>query len=203
MLKKIKLGSALTALILFALPWIDIQCSDKSLGTQSGLQVIYGGGSPSDEMEAFGEESSSEESFDSEDSMGFAPLVGLALLAVIGAVIYSSISLFQGGARAEFLSSVLPAIALGLLLMQLMIGFPVKNEIAEAMSESSSEMQTEGDEFDAIGESMATAMMMQIRVRTTSVFYLELLALGIPTLLLVNGLIDKYKKSEQGSGGNG
>ena len=202
MFKKIKLGSAVTALVLFAFPWIDIQCSGKSVWTQSGFQVIYGGFSPSGENRAFEEKRSSEQSFDSEISMGFAPLIGFALLAVIGAVIYSSIALFRGGARAELLSSVLPMIALGLLLFQLMIGFPVKNKISEAMSESSSEIQSEDDEFDALAKSMDETIMMLIRVQTTSAFYLEVLALGIPTLLLVNGLIDKYKKSEPGGAGN-
>ena len=50
---------------------------------------------------------------------------------------------------------------------------------------------------------MATAMMMNIRVKTAPAFYLELLALGIPTLLLANSLIDKYKKNgEQDVHGN-
>lgn len=194
MIKKIKFGSTLTALILFALPWVDIQCSKESMATQSGLQVIYGGASLSDEMKNLEDEA--QESDDSGESAGFAPLVLLALLAVSGAAYYSYISLFKGGERAQLLSSVLPAVALVLLLFQLMIGFPVKNKMIEEMSDSSSEVQSD-DEFDALGESMAAAMMANIRVKTTPLFYLELLALGIPTLILANGMIDKYRRTEQ------
>lgn len=199
MFKKIKLGSALAALIIFAFPWVDIQCSEKSMATQSGFQVIYGGGSASEEMEAMGADSGSKESSSSDESMGFAPLVALALIAVIGAVAFSFIAVFRGSERADKLASVLPAAALLLLVIQLMVGFPAKKQVIEAMSEGSSEAQAGDDEFGAaMGESMAAAMMMNIRVKTTPAFYLELLALGIPTLLLANGLIDKYKKGEQG-----
>lgn len=194
MIKKIKFGSTLTALILFALPWVDIQCSKESMVTQSGLQVIYGGASLSDEMKNLGD--GAEESDGSGESAGFAPLVLLALLAVLGAAYYSYISLFKGGERAQLLSTVLPAVALVLLLFQLMIGFPVKNKMIEEMSDSSSEVQSD-DEFDALGESIAAAMMANIRVKTTPFFYLELLALAIPTLILANGMIDKYKRTEQ------
>ena len=185
MLKKLKFGSSLAALILFALPWLDIQCSEKSLGTQSGVQIIYGGGSPAEGME-------SSES-DSKNSMEKAPLVGLAFLAVIGAVLFSGIALFFGGKGAEILSSALPAAALILLLVQMKIGFPVQNEIEKSMAES---RQAGGDDSSAFGSAMGAAVMMNFRVKTLPVFYFELLALGIPTLLFANGLIDRLKKAD-------
>jgi len=172
------------------------------MATQSGIQVIYGGGSASAEMESMNGESSSTSKPDSDKSMGFAPLVALALLAVLAATAFSGIALFRGGEMATKLSAVLPAVALALLLVQLMVGFPAKEGIVEAMSEGSSETNTDDDEFSELGSSMAQAMMMQIRVKTTPIFYLELLALGIPTLLLANSLVDKYKKGEQGGDGD-
>ena len=198
MFNKIKLGSSLAALIIFAFPWVDIQCSEKSMATQSGLQVIYGGGSASEEMEAMGGDSSSDESPSSDESVGFAPLVALALIAVVGAVAFAFIAVIRGGERADMLASILPATALLLLLIQLMVGFPAKKKVIEAMTEGTSEAQAGDDDFGAaMGESMAAAMMMNIRVKISPAFYLELLALGIPTLLLANGLIDKYKEGEQ------
>jgi len=191
MLNKLKLGSTVAALFLFALPWVDIQCSQKSIATQSGLQVIYGGGSASEGMKALGGDSSASKSSESDESMGAAPLVGVALVVVIAAVVFSCLAVFKGDARADKISSILPAIALGLLLLQLSIGFPAKNSIVEAMSEGSSETQSGDDKF---ANSMASAMMMNINVKATPAFYFELFALGIPTLLLANGLIDKRKK---------
>lgn len=174
MFKKIKLGSALAALIIFAFPWIDIQCSEKSMATQSGFQMIYGGGSASEEMRALGGDASSNKPADSNNSTGFDPLVALALIAVIAAVAFSFIDVFRGGERADMLSSVLPAAALLLLVIQLMIGFPAKKQMIEAMSEGTSETQVDEDEFGAaMGKSMATAMMMNIRVKITPAFYLD------------------------------
>jgi hypothetical protein len=201
MFKKIKLGSTLAALIIFAFPWVEMQCSERVMVTQSGFQVIHGDGSVSEEMEAMEGDSSSKESVSSDKSLGFAPLVALALIAVIGALVFSFIAVFRGSERADMLSSVLPAAALLLLVTQLMVGFPAKKNLMKTMSEGTSEEQAGGNEFGtAMDESMAAtaAMMMNIRVKATPAFYLELLALGIPTLLLVNGLIDKYKKGEQG-----
>ena len=189
MIKKIKLGSSLAALVLFFLPWVDIQCSEKSLATQTGLQVITGDGTPNEEMS-----NSPGQSSDSDESMGYAPLVGLAFLAVTGAAIFSFLALFKGGKSAETLSSVLPAIALLLLLFQLTLDFPVENEMAKSMSEKTEEAKD--GELGALGESVAKGVMMNIKVKTTLAFYLELLALGIPTLLLLNGFIDKHKKNE-------
>ena len=143
MLKKIKLGSSLAALILFAFPWLDLQCSEKSLATQSGLQVIYGGGSPSEELEAMGDHNARSEAANSSESMGLAPLVGLAFIAVIGAVAFSTLSLFRGSERADLFASILPAAALLLLLAQLMTGFPAKKKILEEMSENSSQISSQ------------------------------------------------------------
>jgi energy-coupling factor transporter transmembrane protein EcfT len=125
--------------------------------------------------------------------MGFAPLVGLAFVAVIAAVIFSLLALFRSSKRAQTLSSVLPALALLFLLIQLLIGFPAKKDLAESMSEDSAETESSDEPFAQMGESMAVAMMMNIQVKTKPVFYFELLALGIPTLLLANSLIDKHK----------
>ena len=202
MFKKIKLGSTLAALIIFAFPWVEMQCSERVMVTQSGFQVIHGDGSVSEEMEAMEGDSSSKESVSSDKSLGFAPLVALALIAVIGALVFSFIAVFRGSERADMLSSVLPAAALLLLVIQLMVGFPAKKNLMKNMSEGTSEEQGGGNEFEtAMDESMAAttaAMMMNIRVKATPAFYLELLALGIPTLLLVNGFIDKHKNGEQG-----
>jgi len=197
--KKIRIGTTLAALILFALPWIDVQCSDKTMMTQTGFQVIYGGGSITEEMESmtFGEPGADKNS-SPDDSMGVAPLVAIALLCVIAAVAFSFIAMFRNNSRAEQLSSILPAVALAFLLLQMMIGFPAKKKILEGMSEKPPQSESTDDPFAALGQSMAMGMMMNIRVKTTTAFYLELLALGIPTLLLLNGYIDiRRKKSEQ------
>lgn len=197
MFKKIRFGTSIAALLFFALPWLDIQCSEKSMATQTGFQMIYGGGSASDEMKALGDDTKTENQSKAPDSMSFSPLIGLALISVVAAVVFSYLALFRSSDVANRYSSILPAAALALILLQLMVGFPAKNKILEGMSEGvakSKTSQSTADPFSGMGESMAAAMMMNIRVRTTPAFYLELLALAIPTLMLANSLIDKLKK---------
>ena len=51
-----------------------------------------------------------------------------------------------------------------------------------------------GEPMDGIGAEKAMAMMMQIQIRHLPALYLELIMLGLPTLVGANGLIDKAKK---------
>jgi len=197
MIQKLKLGSTLAALFLFLMPWVDIQCSQKSMVTQTGLQVIYGGGSVSDDIEAMGGNSKKS---NSNDSMGFAPLVALALICVVAACVFGCLAFFKDDQRADMISMVLPAIALTLLLIQLMIGFPAKKEIFKSMNKDNPQSEKSGSEFDGLGDSMAKAMMMNISVETKTAFYIELFALGFPTLILINGFIDKQKKANRVGG---
>lgn len=165
------------------------------MATQSGFQVIYGGGSLSEDMTSMASDSSSEEGASAEDLMGFSPLTALALIAVIGGVAFTLIAIFKGGFRADVLSSLLATLALVFLVIQMVIGFPAKKHMAESMSGGGSEAQPRGEGFGhTMGSSMASAIMSSIQVKTTSIFYLELIVLGIPSLLLANTFIDKYKK---------
>ncbi|HSP41740.1 MAG TPA: hypothetical protein VLO11_02615 [Luteolibacter sp.] len=190
-LQKINLVTALAALVLFFLPWIDIQCSGTSMATQSGVQVIYGGGSPSQEMKDLDEKGGESEG----ESMGFAPLVGLALLAVIGAVAAAFAAIRSAAPVRGNLPGVLCAVALGLIALQMSVGFPVKKKLAEELSAQSQSEQRADDPFAGLGEGMAQAMMMQIQVRHLPSLYFMLVALGLPTLILANGLIDRMKRS--------
>ena len=203
MLSKLKFGTSIAALFLFFLPWLEISCSEKSIATQSGVQIIYGSGSVSDGLNSLGGKSgdSTKVSEKPKESMGFSLLVGIAFLCVIGSVVFSFRNLLNPSDKSAKLALLLPTIALVCLLLQLMIGFPIKKKMTEAMSENQSEQKisSEGDPLAGLGQSMAGAMMMAIQVKKTPFFYFELFSLGLPTLLLFNGLIDKHKRGEQGA----
>ena len=47
---KINLLSLIAAAALFALPWIEIQCSQQPLAVQTGFETVYGGVSPAPEF---------------------------------------------------------------------------------------------------------------------------------------------------------
>jgi hypothetical protein len=196
MIQKLHLGTTLAALVLFCLPWIDIQCSNKSLATQTGIQTIYGGGSPAPEMEAFAKEQGKDKTRgkQGDDSMGYSPLVALALLAVIGAVAASFMAIRSDDGPRGNTAGILCAVALALLAVQMMVGFPAKKSIGKSMAESS-EKENRGRPTGEPDFGLATAMMMDIQVRYLPALYIELIMLGLPALILANGLIDKLKKT--------
>lgn len=119
------------------------------MATQTGFQVMIGDASLNPQMEAtmekaaeaFGgkgkkeESGKKKESSSSDKPFGLAPLVALALIAVIGALVFSFIAVFRDSARSERVTSVLSASALLLLLVQLLIGFPVERLLDEDMAE--------------------------------------------------------------------
>ena len=157
--------------------------------TQSGVQAIYGGGTVSEQLEALGGKEGSSSSSD-KDSLGYAPLVGIALLLVVLAVISAVVGLRGSKMLPGNSTGVLCAAALAILAIQASIGFPAKNKMLESMGETGASQSSD----EAIGSSMVSAMMINIRVERLTPFYLELLMLGIPTLILCNGFVDKMKR---------
>jgi hypothetical protein len=127
--------------------------------------------------------------------MGYAPLVFIALFAVIGAVAAAFISLRSGNEAHKTMVGIFCAAALALLSAQMMIGFPAKKKLGESMAGTSKAQSHANDPMAGMGEGMAAAMMMNVQVRHLPALYIELMILGLPTLILANGLIDKLKKT--------
>lgn len=197
MIQKLHIGTTLAALVLFFLPWIDIQCSQNSFATQTGIQTIYGGGSPSKEIKSFIDEDRQMKSGDEkkgDESAGYSPLVALALLAVICAVFVSFKALRSNDESQNRLVGIFCATALILISAQMMMGFPVKESLGKSMAEASKANASDAS-MKEFSSGMAVAMMMNIQVRHLPALYIELIMLGLPTLVLANGLIDKMKKS--------
>jgi hypothetical protein len=196
MIQKINLASTFAALVLFFLPWVDLQCSGQSLATQTGIQVIYGGGSPSPELESMAKdpERSADHTLAKEESMGYSILIALVFVLVAAAFVANLLSLRMGTLDQSNIGLVC-AIALLLLITQASIGFPAAAKLKEAMQEAGSTTTKTESAFDAMGESMAKAVMINFKANHTPWLYLEMLALSIPALIYANGLIDRLKKS--------
>ncbi|MDA0765221.1 MAG: hypothetical protein O3A87_08365 [Verrucomicrobia bacterium] len=187
-MKKLNLGTTLAALCLFFLPWLDFQCSGKSMMTQSGLQVISGGGTPSAEFEDLA--GSSGKSKMDEEERRMSPIVGIVFLDLLLAFVLSIAALRVADHRWSSVVQGLCAGALLLLALQMAIGFPA----AEAMQES----LHRGGGREANPESALVAAMLDLKVKRLPSLYLLLAVLVIPTLMFVNGLIDRFMKK----GGN-
>ncbi len=197
MIAKLNLATTLAALLLFFLPWIDIQCSNQRLATQTGIQTIYGGGSPANEAEV-------KAVVKDEESLGASVWVGIALLAVMGAVVAAFMALSGAQGRAANAVGVCCAIALAALAIQAMAGFPVQTKVERGMTPTRRvEPVNPANPFQGMGAGMAAAMMMNVKIKYLPPFYLELLALGIPTLVWINRLLDRLRKAETTPRGGG
>jgi hypothetical protein len=185
MVTKLNLLATLGALILFFLPWIDIQCSQRTMITQSGVQSIYGGGTLADEFNT-GKEN--DDKFNSDkDRPAPAILIGLALLLTIVAFGLALSSAFGRKNRDRSVGLVCAA-ALILIVLQIILKFPGERDIAQSMNKGKVDS---GDLSASLGSAL-----IDIRVEYRTPLNLELAALGLPVILLLNSLIDK-RRSEQ------
>ncbi|BCU79350.1 hypothetical protein [Luteolibacter sp. LG18] len=198
MFAKINFLTALSALVLFFLPWMDIRCSGKSVATQTGFQTITGRSTPSEEMKPkpaaiqinlpVAEERQKE-------SLGHAALIAVALVDVAAAVVFAFLALRTGSPRHTWLTGVLCAMALTLICIQWGNGFPAKQKLTESLSGRASE-QTRLDGSAGLDPGFASAAMLDVETKPLPGLYLTLAALAIPTLIWVNGLLDRLKKQE-------
>ncbi len=218
-LAKINFTTLLGALILFALPWTNIQCSGRNIARQSGVQAIYGGMSLAPELKQLAQNGEMDGPQDSEVGMAYG--LAIAGLMVLVGTIVAGLALFAG--KETSLNPGLFAMsALIIIGIQALMGFPVDRSIEKSRQEmmnaaKDTQNQTEGFQLpeaqptetedgnpevtltpqmqqaqeemgNAMAQSMGQAMgaMMPIVSVRTPWFYFELLALAIPTLLLIN-----------------
>jgi len=118
--------SALLALILFCFPWITVSCSGKTVLSQSGLQSCYGGVSAAEEVER---EIRSRQSTESKKTAGMAPFMIVYGLAV-AACLAVSVMVYRGNTSLQETLVLCSIAAFTMLTLQLLLGFPLGNEIS-------------------------------------------------------------------------
>lgn len=184
MLGKINFLTALAALILFFLPWIDIRCSGQSAATQTGIQTITGGSTPREQNKV---RSGVQVNLTPEqESLGTAPLVGVAFVYVVVAAIVFLIAIRTGTSRPAFIGGTLCALALLLLVLQTSMGFPGAKKLQQSLAHFT---QNQGSDL-----ALASVAAQNLELVPLPGLYIEMAALGIPTLILLNGLLDRLRK---------
>ena len=177
-LRSIKFTTALAAFALFFMPWLDIQCSGKSLATQTGIQTITGGATPSEEL-GKREEDANEKPF------GSAKMVAAALFATGLGMALLLVALLNSNPKLDLAGSALCGLALLFLLVQVSQGFPAKDEVIASVSADQA-----SNEVD-MSSSLAMAMAANIEVEVLPAFIISCVLLGIPVLLLVGMVLAK------------
>ncbi len=184
MIAKIIFVSLLGALVVLFLPWIELRCSSEPMLTQTGIQIVYGGGTP---VGAFAE--MADERADSPadakrpDSAGASVLVGAAAFATVLALVFAFVALRHDRPTPLLRSGALATVALAAILAQLAIGFPVQDQI-----------NNHGDP-DANPFAKLASAAMKVEVVPRPALYIELAALGLPVLIFGNAVLDRLRRT--------
>ncbi len=128
MIAKLNFVSFAAALFCFFLPWLEFQCSEKVVVSQSGFQSTYGGGTLGPEFES--RQQAGKEN-DSSNEIDPAIFIAGAFFCVVGGFLLSLISLFRRG-RSGIAIPALAGIALILVALQMKIGFPLEHSVTKA-----------------------------------------------------------------------
>lgn len=159
------------AVLLFLLPWTNVKCNGDKFASQSGLQKIYAGIS----VDAPGQGNDSRSETDkADDDIGYGLIVLLSFLILLGTLALSGMILFKQ-ARPPLSPGALATVVLVLLIFNWMIGFPIDRAVKRAVNKDKQP-----------GEIDVPVMMTSER---TGWFYLELIALAIPTAIFINSKI--------------
>lgn len=175
MTNKINLICALAALVFFFVPWLGIEWQDEIHATQSGVQMMMGTGSSVHQPgQAAG------------GSWGYSYLSGIALVALLASFLFSFAGLLTGKDDHATAAGFLCFTAFSLLVLQGIIGFPVKAEIMEARDKATAGWQAlagRGVLDDMLG-SFKRQVAEKLECRMLPWFGFELAVLGLPVLLL-------------------
>jgi hypothetical protein len=169
-------GVLIFTFLLLPLPFLDIRCEPNMiLGSQSGLQIIYGGATPaksSDKADGFSEKGRDKTG----DTIHAGVLFVFILLLFLAAAVIGLV-LPLGRLRLLAVGSPL-GLALILLYVQLGIGFPIDRQIQEELGKSDAKAKA-GEPGGRLAGAGAV-----IGVRYTAWFWIWLVLLHLAPLVL-------------------
>ncbi len=178
---KINVVALLAALGLFFVPWIEVQCSgpgaeSRALMTQSGFQAATGNMTISQDLRSkqgfLGEQPTS--GGDVVQAWLVLASAGVAVLALL--VAFGSIGEPQGSKVV----SLLALVALGLVLGQTVLGFPLEQDLKVQLEKDKTKS---GDGADAMKAAFRTNMNDLIKIKMLPALYGYFAALGVAGLL--------------------
>ena len=187
MIPKLNFISALAAALFFFLPWTSIECNGRPMAKQTGVQVMTGGATAVEQTDSLRLEVKSRKN----PSLGRSYLAIVALLCAVSAVVTGFAAILTGHRHFSGGPGMLCASALACLIAQAALDFPAKRELTKELAGKNRGSAPSGVEgFEQV---LSEEVAARIQVRPLPGFYAELAALGIPTLILLNGLLDRLR----------
>ena len=178
------------------------------MATQTGFQAAIGSASAGEGSKAMKQAAESmgqknqkpDDNTRSDKGPEIALLAALAFVTLLFAAVAAFMALRSGESSRDRMVGILCAVSLGAILLQSAAGFPVERSMSEAMSERQEQQlarkpmtgrgSTAENQFSTAGASMAANMF---QIKYSPAFYLTLVALGVPVLILLNSMLDAAK----------
>ncbi|MHC4401155.1 MAG: hypothetical protein ACYTG0_15880 [Planctomycetota bacterium] len=191
-------GSLIFALLLSCLPWVNVQCQNETMLTQSGIQAATGGYSEGDlihQMKMMGEEMGGGDSEEETEEVRAAPLMILWFLFMLAGVGLGIAGVTRGVSFGIPGAAACGGVAALLLQIQVFCGFPVEDDVKESMKDNpaAGAQQLPGMPGSGAGdmpvqppgaaEFQNIAQEAMIKVRYTAWLWIAWLATLIPPIL--------------------
>ncbi len=186
--RTLRLSTLAAALVLFCLPWLELKCAGQRLAYQSGVQTVRNRLSPDGDMLEMAKMGGGHVGkTDALDEKEFGEKAGASYLtagALLCLVIAFAVAI---GASGRAASGVMAGLALALLGLQAVVGFPLQAAVEKEMNQVDRSMAPMGSHGG--GEDMGREIIsgMMPRVSFSPWFYAELVLLGAVTVIGLSG----------------
>ena len=174
----VSLASPLAAAVMFVLPWVEFQCQRKSLLKQSGFDAAVGRASPGDEFKNMPQAPNAGNS-DRSAGMG---LIVLASAVVLALALGAEWRQMREDSHDPAPAGRYAALALGLVCLQMAIGFPIERQIRDEMKKG----PPGGDKYP-FSRALAQQVAGGFQTKYLPGLYLYLAALGVPVVIWLTG----------------
>ena len=171
---RLSLVALVAGAVMFALPWVEVQCQGRSFLRQTGLQAAVGAVSIGGGFTR-GEKLPQQ---DTGNSMGFGFLI-VASGAFAGIALWSAWRAVQDDVHEPEKIGRYAGIAAALLGVQMVIGFPLERGLREEMQKTRG---TAGPQSQDASEAAMKQMAAAFQTKYLPALYLYLAVLAVPAL---------------------
>lgn len=181
------------------MPWVEMKCTGVSVGTQTGLQIIYGGESTPREFQAMArEERAKMHNKKAHVTTEVSLLILICALATLGALASSVFGYVSEDRIPKYLTAAFCGIAILAITTQMALGFPIEKALVRTV-----QTMDKGDfSVGPVGGGSRAEFGSMFRIDYAMGLWLELMALSIPLIVAANKLLDdtKTRNSDRAKG---
>ena len=182
---KLNVVAMLGAVVMFLLPWVELRCSGDRVATQTGVQLVYGGATS---RYAEAEETEARTAQGRGDRLSMCAWGVLLAGLAVGAGLVAAVMQLRG---SDFFRrdavAITCAIALGAILVQAKLGWPMERALVMEASEALTQHSNSG-----FGVNFSEGPILVDSAWLGSL-WAELIALAVPLGFAANRWLERLK----------